>query len=164
MRDLHKNPIFYYILVPVVVALWPLLVAGVYLPRAHRRCQELASQCKQAEAIMLEILRLDPERAADANEANADFSYAAAVNKAAAVCNIPASKYKLNSGLVIKVGQQKTQTATVSLKEVNVESFAKFLSTIQLRWPNLQCIRVKLTAKQGLPDLWDVDIDFRYYY
>ena len=32
MKDVYKNPILYYILVPVVVALWPLLVWSVYLP------------------------------------------------------------------------------------------------------------------------------------
>jgi len=35
MRDLHKNPMFYYILAPVVLGLWPLLVYASYLPKSQ---------------------------------------------------------------------------------------------------------------------------------
>ena len=59
---------------------------------------------------------------------------------------------------------EKSQTANVALKDVDLEKFAKFLSTIQLRWENLQCKRIKLTRKKGLPDTWDVDLVFKYYY
>ena len=59
---------------------------------------------------------------------------------------------------------QKSQGATVSLKQIDIVKFSEFLSTIQLRWANLQCNRVKLTHKQGLPDMWDIDIEFKYYY
>jgi hypothetical protein len=59
---------------------------------------------------------------------------------------------------------QKSQSAKVGLKQVDITKFAKFLSTVQLRWANLQCSQVKLTKKKGLPDTWDVDLDFKYYY
>ncbi len=62
------------------------------------------------------------------------------------------------------IGGQKSQSANVSLSQIDIVKFAEFLSTIQLRWANLQCNRVKLTKKQGLPDVWDVDIEFKYYY
>ena len=66
----------------------------------------------------------------------------------------------------ITSGGQENQSATVNLREVGITEFAEFLSMIQLRWVNLQCERVKLTKKQNLPgnDLWDVDINFKYYY
>jgi len=28
----------------------------------------------------------------------------------------------------------------------------------------LQCDTVTLTKKKGLPDMWKVDLDFKYYY
>ena len=59
---------------------------------------------------------------------------------------------------------KKSQTANVALKEVGLEKFAKFLSTIQLRWESLQCERIKLTKKKGLPDTWDIDLVLKYYY
>jgi len=89
------------------------------------------------------------------------------------LCGIPASKYKLHTGPIIKKGKQRTQDAHLTLDKVSIVSFAKFLSLIQLRWNNLQlrwnnlqCDTVKLNKVEvkGEPDLWTIDIDFKYYY
>jgi predicted negative regulator of RcsB-dependent stress response len=166
MKEIYKNPALYYILVPVIVALWPLLIWGVYLPRARHNWQAESIQYGEAQTIIGEILTLDPERLAfaDSQNAAAEFDYASAVEKVAGLCGISPTNYKLNSGIIITSGGQKSQSAKVSLKQVDVTKFAKFLSTIQLRWANLQCAQVKLTKKKGLPDVWDVDLEFKYYY
>ncbi|MGD2095755.1 MAG: hypothetical protein PVH77_12180 [Phycisphaerales bacterium] len=165
MRDIYKNPMFYYILVPVVVGLWPLLVWAMYLPAADENLKDWENQHRKAEAIMMEILTLDPDRLqfVDSNDPGTEFTYGV-VDKVAGSCGIPPSKYKLNSGMLITNKNQKSQSASVSLRQIEIVKFAKFLSTIQLRWANLQCNRVKLTKKQGMPDMWDIDIEFKYYY
>jgi len=164
MKDIYKNPILYYILVPAAVALWPSLVWTIYLPHAQESCDNELTQCKKAEQIVLEIFSLDPDRAIDANDAPADFTYASAVNRVAGLCKIPPTKYNLSTRMIMKSDRQKSQSANVTLKEVDIVSFARFLSLIQNRWPNLQCNRVKLTKKEGLPDVWDVDMELKYYY
>lgn len=164
MKDIYKNPILYYILVPVVVALWPLLVWAIYLPQAEESYEREEAQCKNGEQIVLEVFNLDPERAIDANNAPTEFTYASAVNRVAGLCKIPPTKFKLSSRMIMKSDRQQSQSANVVLKEVDIASFARFLSLIQKRWANLQCNRVKLTRKEGLPDVWDVDIEFKYYY
>ncbi len=162
MKDIYKNPILYYILVPAIVGLWPLLVWAIYLPAADKNLEAQQAQYKKAEDIMMDILTLDPDRITDANDAQAEFSYDRAVERVANTCRIPSSKCKLNPGRPMTIGGQKSQSATVNLKQIDIVKFAKFLSEIQR--PNLQCNRVKLTKKQGLPDMWDVDIEFKYYY
>jgi len=166
MKDIYKNPILYYILVPVIVSLWPLLVWAIYLPGAEKNAADQQAQYSKAQAIMLEILTLDPDRQqfADSNNATTEFTYAAAVSMAARSCGILPDKYKLSSGMRITSRDQKIQSANVTLKQIDIVKFAEFLSLIQLRWANLQCNRVKLTKKEGLPDVWDVDIEFKYYY
>ena len=166
MKDIFRNPVFYYILTPVLVCLWPLLVWAVYLPAAEENRIDQQEQFEKAEAIMLEILTLDPDRRdyADANDVEIEFYYDKAITKVASTCKIPSSKWDLNASAPQTSGGQKVQSATVSLKQIDVVRFAEFLSTIQLRWANLQCNRVKLTQKPGLPDIWDVDIEFKYYY
>jgi len=156
----------YYILTPVIVCLWPLLVWAVYLPAAEKGKEEQRAQYEKAEAIMMEILTLDPDRRdfADSNDVDTEFNFDKVVAKVASTSKIPPSKYKLNSGRLQTSQDQKSQSATVSLKQIDIVKFSEFLSTIQLRWANLQCNRVKLTQKPGLPDTWDVDIDFKYYY
>jgi len=166
MKDIFKNPILYYILVPVIVALWPLLVWAIYLPAADKGIEDQLAHKRKAEAIMMEILTLVPERAklAVANDTTTEFTYDSAVVMVAVDCDIPPSKYKLSSGMLITSRDQKSQSANVSLKQIDVVKFARFLSTIQSDWPNLQCDWVKLTKKAGLPDMWDVDIKFKYCY
>ncbi len=166
MKEFYKNPTFYYILVPVIVALWPLLIWGVYLPSARQNWQLESSQYKKAQGIITEILTLDPDRLeyADSQDAAAEFDYASAVEKIADLCGIPSTSYKLSSGIIMTSSGQKSQSAKVGLKQVDITRFAKFLSTIQLRWANLQTVKVKLTKKKGLPDTWDVDLEFKYYF
>jgi len=166
MKDIYKNPISYYIVTPVIVLLWPLFVWAIYLPAAEKGVVDQQAQYRKAEAAMMEILTLDPDRRefADANNVGAEFNYAGAVDNVARSCGILPSKYKLSSGTIQTTSGQKSQSATVNLKQIEIVKFARFLSMIQLRWANLQCNRVKLTKKPGLPDMWDVDIEFRYYY
>ena len=164
MKDIYKNPMLYYILAPVVAALWPLLVWAVYLPQAEESRESEKAQCEKGEQIALEVFSLDPDRAIDANDVPTEFTYAGAVNRTASLCKIPPTKFKLSSRMIMKSDRQQSQSANVVLKEVDIASFARFLSLIQKRWANLQCNRVKLTRKEGLPDVWDVDIEFKYYY
>jgi len=166
MKDIYKNPIFYYILAPVAAALWALAVGGIYLPAAERKWQSEKSQYEQSQKIMAEILSLDPDRIDFANSktAAAKFDYATVVENIAGLCRIPSDNYKLSSRPIIDSGGQKSQTAQVALRSVDITQFARFLSLIQLRWSGLQCVKVKLTKKKGLPDAWDADLEFKYYY
>jgi hypothetical protein len=166
MKDIYRNPIFYYILVPVVIALWPLLIWARYLPKAREDFEKEHAGYIEAERVMLDILALDPDRLefSDPNNAAAEFDYAKAIHRVAALCQIPPDNCKFNSGMVMKSAGRKSQTAKVGLKSVSVKTFARFLSTIQLRWADLQCTKVKLTKRKGSPDSWDVDLDFKYYY
>jgi len=166
MKEIYKNPMLYYIVVPILVALWPLLVWGVYLPRVGDSWNDGKTEYGKARDIMLNILTIDPERLefVDPNTASTKFDYLVAVDKVAGQCRISSANYTFSSGPVIKAGDQKSQTATVILKAIDMTRFASFLSTIQLRWANLQCTKVKLTKKKGLPDMWKADLDFKYYY
>jgi len=170
MKDIYKNPILYYIAVPVIVGLWPLLVGAIYLPNAQEDIEEQMDQYEQAEKIMMKILTLEPDRLefADADDTAADFTYGEAIDEIASlrVIGIPPSKYNLSSSMVITTRGQKSQSASIDLKEIDIRKFARFFSMLQLRWQNLQCERLKLSKKQNHPDndMWDVDIELKYYY
>jgi hypothetical protein len=166
MKDMLRNPIFYYMFVPALITLWPLLVWAVNLPNARQSCLREVTEYHKSQEIMMEILNLDRDRLAfaDPNNVAAEFSYANAVDKVATLCRIPVSNYRLSSGIIIKTDENKSQNAKVVLKDVDIATFARFLSTLQLRWAKLQCTQVKFTKKKALPDKWDVDIDFKYYY
>jgi hypothetical protein len=168
MKDIYKNPVLYYIAVPVIVGLWPLLVWAIYLPKAQEDIKGELEQCLKAKPIMDEIINLEPERLefADVNDTSAEFTYGEAIDRIASLCRIPPSKCNLSTAMAMTTRGQKSQSASVDLKEVEIRKFARFFSMIQLRWSNLQCERLKLSKKQNLPDndIWDVDIEFKYYY
>ncbi len=166
MKDIYKNPTLYYILVPIMVVLWPLLVWAVYLPDAEENWQDEKNQYNKAQKTIAEILTLDPDRLAfaDSKRDTAEFDYTSAIDKIASRFKISATNYNISSKPARTSDGQKSQSCQVVLKKVNITGFAKFLSTIQLRWANLQCERVTLTKQKDLPDIWKVDLGFKYYY
>jgi hypothetical protein len=166
MKDFYKKPIFYYISGPFLLALWPLLLWLVYLPAVRRDWAHEQYKYVYSQRIIEEILAIDSERLRLTNPktGSAQFDYATAVEKIASSCKIPAASYKLSSGMVIVSAGQKTQSARVSLKDVSMAQIANFLSAIQLRWPDLQCTQSKLSKRKELPDAWDADFDFKYFY
>jgi len=166
MKDIYRNPTFYYVLVPIIVALWPLLVWAVYLPGAEDNWQIEQKQYLDAQKIIQEILTLAPDRLeSGAGKTNADeFDYTTAVDKVARSCEIPSTSYQLASKPMKVSKGRKFQTCHIVLRGVGIAKFARFISTLQLDWASLQCERIVLTKKKGLPDTWKVDLDFKYYH
>ncbi|MHC4757827.1 MAG: hypothetical protein ACYTE8_04155 [Planctomycetota bacterium] len=165
MKDMLKNPILYYILVPVFVGLWPLLVGTVYLPKAENNWTDLKDKYLEAAVVIQEILKLDRDRLEFTSSAGEGerFDYATAIKNVASEHGIPDSQYNFNSGVLITTREQTTQNARISLNEVDVVKFTQFLSTLQLR-PGIQCTGIKMTKKKSSPDSWDVDLEFKYYF
>ncbi|MCX5646861.1 MAG: hypothetical protein NTZ17_19610 [Phycisphaerae bacterium] len=167
MRELHKNPMLYYLLIPVLVGMWPLLVWGVYLPRAEHGREIEGGLCVQGQTSVLEILKIDPDRPnmTTTNPMPPEFSYSAAVTRVANLCKIPSSGWGCKAGKPMVASGKKRQDARVKLTAVSISQAAKFLTTIQSMWPSrLTCENLKLQKKKGMPDQWDVDFSFLYYY
>jgi hypothetical protein len=166
MREVYKNPMLYYLLIPALVGLWPLLVWGVYLPRAEHSQEIEGGLCVEGQSCILEILKLAPERVVGPDEAQiaVPFDYGSAVTRVANLCRIPPSSAPYSASGTMISGGKKRQDARVELKSVGIVQAAKFLWTMQSMWATLQCEDVKLTKKKGMPDQWDVDFRFIYYY
>jgi len=166
MKDIHKNPILYYIAAPLLIGIWPLLVWMVYLPETEKKWEKEKTQYEKAQKVIEKILTIDPERLdfSGSKAKSAKFDYTSAVDSIAGQYRILATDYTISSRPVVTSGGRKSQSAKVIIKEVDIVRFAKFLSMIQLRWANLQCTQVKLTKKKGLADSWKVDLDFKYYF
>lgn len=159
MRDLHKNPIFYYLLIPLLVGGWPLLMWFKYLPAAQEALQQQKLDMADANDLILDILTMDPDRldyAKNAKGAAVEFSYGDAINQVAKTCGIRAPVLREKPRVA------KVQAADVTLKDVDIVRCARFLSTLQLHWDRLQCTQIKLTAQKGLKDRWDVSMTFNY--
>ena len=161
MIDKIKNPVVLYIVMPVLIAIWPLLVRGVYIKAAQEKLDSDVESYIKANNAMLDILLLAPERAQtpDPNQQVEEFVYDRAVYDIASLCNIPSGKYQLASRDKIN----NSQAATVILSDIDLTTFAKFLSMIQAKWTKLKCDSVKLTKQTNIADEWDITIVFRYF-
>jgi hypothetical protein len=163
MKDIYKNPNLYYILVPVVIALWPLIAGGIYLPKTERIRNKEMQDYKEGRKHIDEILLLDSARLdySDPKGKPVEFKYYDAVGKVADSCKI--ANRKVQSKPIVEPREgRKTQDCHVTLEDVNIATFAKFLSQMQIRWAKLQCVNTILTKKKGAPDKWKVDLDFKY--
>lgn len=165
-KDIIKNPFFYYAVIPAVLMLWPILVWMVYLPKADKSWDNEKKQYEEAQKVMLDILRIDPERLDYANTKSktAEFDYAVVFDKITSSCGIASTNYRISVTPARTSKGQKTQTAQVVLNQIDIEKFAKFVSTLQFRWESLQCVDVKLSKIKGLNDAWKVDMNFKYYF
>jgi hypothetical protein len=166
MRDIHRNPILYYLLIPALIGIWPLMVWVRFLPKAEK---ELGSDCsllRDATGDIEDILVLDPQITdrTDPNRVVGEFSYGKAVDRAANLCAIPAKSRSYTAQNIMNVGGKKRRDGRVTLKDISVVQTAKFLSLMQSTWVNLQCDGIELSKRKGMPDQWEVDISFIYYY
>lgn len=163
MRDIHKNPMLYYVLVPLLLGLWPLLVWAKYLPAAKEGLDKDVEQRQEAVGLVLEILSLAPDIINPTEGPSlGKFSYAQAVDRAANLCHIPSGNCVLSGGKITSSGGKDVQQARVKLSNVTIVQAATFLSRILSTWVNLTCDRIKLSKKQGMPDQWDIDLSFKY--
>ncbi|MCL5282320.1 MAG: hypothetical protein M1376_20735 [Planctomycetes bacterium] len=167
MREVYKNPMLYYLLIPVLVGLWPLLVWGFYLPRAEHDREIEGGLCVEGQARVIDILQLDPDRpniTPEKGQITASFDYGNAVARVANLCKIPPSNCPFTSSGTMVSGGKKRQDARVELKNVGIVQAAKFLWTMQSMWATLQCEAITLTKNKGTPDQWNVDLRFMYHY
>ena len=156
---------FTYLLIPVIAALWPIWLSTMSLPAARAGWTHIVEQYSESQDLFTKILELDPDRLDLTGKGGegSQFSYAMAVQQAARSCDISPGNYKLSSGVPMKIGQQEVQSADVTLNQLDIVTFVRFLDTIQLSWPNLQCTQLKLTKIKGEVNAWKCSMQFKYY-
>jgi hypothetical protein len=167
MKDVLKNPLLYYILIPVLVGCWPLILHSQYLPETQRELDKWKHNLTSGREVMLEILELDPQRLdyVEDRKKGDVFNYASALDKVARLCSISSANFTYSTGkMVVTSKDQKSQTANVNLQNVDIQQCTKFISTIQHQWPDLQCTYIRLTKKPDEKDKWDVKLDFKYFF
>ena len=163
-QDWYKDKFYYIAAAPAVLALWPLILLGVYLPSLEERTDNLVDDYTESRTVMQEIIELDPARISGGEKQKKGFNYADAVDEVANEVNISPNDYKISTQKIVKSRKRKHQSARISLEKVDIARVAAFLSKIQLTWPNLQCESIKLNARSGEKDNWDVSLGFDYYY
>ncbi len=165
MREIYRNPMTYYLLAPILLSIWPLLVRLMYLPEAKRNLESDCNLCVQGQLHIDDILLYDSGRLDLSKDkaVSGEFTFANAINRTANKCTIPSASCDFTVGGMGGAGKN-TQSAKVTLKAVGITQTASFLSYIQSMWVGLKCDQIKLTKKKGMPNQWDVEMKFWYTY
>ncbi len=161
MQDLHKNPMLYYVIIPLVALAWPGAMWFKYMPAMTDERETWKTYVTDANDLILEILTLDPERLnySDSKGSSVEFEYEIAIDKVA-------RSLRMDKQVEFRPSARSAnkQGAEVSLKNVGVTQCSQFLSTLQMHWNGLECTRLGLTNKKTIKDRWDVTMSFVYYY
>jgi len=167
MKELLKNPNFYYIVAPSVTLVFALMAAFVFYPRASAKWQDSESEFKEVQTKAEELLKLQPERLAykvDETKTGEKFDFTVVINDFAKVFDIRESNYTTSvKGQVRKQGKM-ARSATVSIKSIDIEKLCKFLSTMLAYWPDLECDVLSLDKGKAGKDDWKADLTLTYYY
>ena len=134
--------------------------------REDKKWDKQKQEDRGAQDQIVRILTLDPDRLEyeKQQDQNRDFDYATAVDKFAKLWKIPSSNYSLQDRREIKRRGRKSKSANLTIKPIDIERVAQFLSTILVPWPDLQCDILTLTKLPDGPDVWKADVKFTYYY
>ena len=139
---------------------------AIYIPGTQKEWEDQKTDYDKIQDVITSILKIDSERLdlASIKSTEKQFSYSSAIKYVADSCLIKESQYKVNSGAKASSGGETTQSASVKLNGIDITQFSKFISTIQLRWANLQCKSITLQHKKGQKDKWDIRLDFQYFF
>lgn len=162
-----KNPLFYYIAVPVVMGVWALVAGAVLFPKAVSNWKESQEEYKTAQDLMAQIIAIEPQRLAYKAEKGAQigvFDFTAVINEFATSFSIPSANFTLNTRGETRRAGKRARSAVLSIKSIDIEKMTKFLSTMLIRWPDLQCEIMSIEKLPQGKDNWKVDMTLTYYY
>lgn len=167
IKEYLKNPVFYFIAVPALLGLWALLTAFVFYPAAVQRWNRQKEDYQNAQNLLKELLTIEPQRltyTAKKDGAEQGFDFSQVVNEFAATFSIPSNDFMLSTRGQTRRAGKLAKSAMLSIKSIDIEKMAKFLSTLLVRWPDLQCEMLTIEKLPQGKNLWKVDMTLTYYY
>ena len=167
MKKYLNNPFFYYIAVPAAACIWAAAAGLVFYPRASTSWQDSQAEYEAAQELMAQIIAVEPQRLAFKQEkgtAVVDFGFTQVINEFASLFSIRTSDFTINTRGPTRRAGKLAQSAVLSIKTIDIERMAKFLSTLLIRWPDLQCEILSLDKLPQGKNNWKVDMTLTYYY
>jgi len=164
MKDFHKQPNFYFIVIPAIAAIWAITAAGLSMPTASDKFDRRSDDWTKSLPLIKDILDMDPGRLnLDAQKRGSlNFDYAETIADFTEEHRIPETGYSLRASKTVVKKDKKTKSADMSITSVSIVQFTKFISGLLYKWPELQMDTLKLTKLKEGPDAWKVDLKLTY--
>jgi hypothetical protein len=164
MKEFYKKTEFYYFIFPALVIVWILTVSFLTLPTAESKLKRAVEEDSKIQGYVATILTIDRDRLEYKKqvEKTGKFDYGVVIDNFAKIHKIP--DYQLSAQGPIKRKNQLTQSANVIISTIDIEKFAKFLSSLQKSWPNLKCDTLSLDKQKSGLDAWKATMKFTYIF
>ncbi|MCI0499198.1 MAG: hypothetical protein L0Y36_05915 [Planctomycetales bacterium] len=166
MKKMLKNPTLYYIAAPAAAALWVLLAGFVFYPKSVEACQDAQTELRKTEELIRKMVALKPkllEKIDKSGKAEV-FDFTKTINESAQLFSISPSNYTSNvRGQVNRAGRP-SRSAAVTIKSIDIERLAAFLSSLLVRWSDLKCESLSLDKGKAGKNDWKAEMTLTYYY
>ncbi|HOK66887.1 MAG TPA: hypothetical protein PK054_05725 [Anaerohalosphaeraceae bacterium] len=165
-KDFWKQPDFFFILLPVLAALWALLSGLIFYPRHIKAWSDKKAQYAEAAVLIEQILQLEPARVhyQEQGGQSEEFDYTTEVDRFTKEFGISSGSYTLNVRQALKQKGKTRKSADLSFKSIKIETAAGFLSAMLARWPDLQCEQIALDKAGTAKNEWNVKLRLVYIY
>lgn len=164
MIDFYKKANFYFIVIPLAAAVWTVLTSTVFLKAANDKWAKMEKEFEKCTPLIAEILVKDPDRMKlhKEKEKMGKFDYSTVIHKFSIAHGIPESGYNLSIAKPRRKKGNSIQGADLTIDNIEIEPFSKYLSRMLYTWPNLQCDSLTLKKENTGPDAWKATMDFKY--
>lgn len=165
MKDHLKNPNLYYILAPSIVAIWALTAGFMFYPNSVQGWEDEKEEYERTLGYIQKIVEAQPQRLKHQVKTGktGEFDFSEAITTFTQVFKIPVSNYSLNTRKEVTKAGKKARPASMTLKDVDVETMARFLSALLTGWPELKCEVLSLDKSKAGKNKWNVDLQLTYY-
>lgn len=167
MKKYLKNQNFYYVLIPAAVGVWAMLAGFIFYPNAKKAWESEKDEYQTTQGLITKLVTLQPKRLfyeVDEKDDSGEFDFTKTINEFAQVFSIAPSNCSVNDRGEVKRAKRRTRSANVTIKKIDVQTLAQFLSGMLLRWPDLKCEVLSLQKVKNTKNDWKVDIRLTYYY
>ena len=165
-KDLLKRADTYFWLFPIAAGVWAVLAAFVFFPATVQAWQDKQQEYDEAEKWIGQILDIEPQRLQykEKKGQSSEFDYTSEVDGFSKLFGISPNNYTLTTRGEIKRGGKRSKSADLIIKSADIQTTAKFISALLIRWPDLQCEQLTLEKLPSGKDVWKVKLRFTYYY
>ncbi len=167
MKETLKNPNIYYILIPVLVGIWALMAGLVFYPRSVSAWQnDIKPEYEETQEWIEKLVAIEPQRLQYEIKPGSDgqFDFGETINTLTQLFQIPSSNFTLNVRPEVPRAGKRARTATMSIKEIDVEKAARLLSAMLGQWPDLKCEMLGLDKAKTGKNNWKLEMTLTYYY
>lgn len=165
MNYFYKRSNFYYLAIPIAAMIWVLVTTTILSGAANKNWERNQKIYDKGQIEIAKILTEDQDILKSEKQLNngTEFDYMKVLTQFGGANSITSSTLKYRTSQPSTRKGKTTQTANVTIDNVQIEQLTRFLTEMLDTWPNLKCESLMLTKLKTGPDDWKIpELKFTY--